>query len=737
MAEADDDAWVPWEPPTWVAARGPSLCRESAHFCVRWGSTGPASERAAQAAPALLEWLEQCFAVFCHPSSRDFFVEPYTAMHWSNDGLPRKLNVYIGLTGLDPHPQQGSAWAHQGTWVEEPVEEVRHVVANPFGKLHHSYLALHPGAATAERTVCHELGHCLQMHTGGHLNTERVGYQWEAHAEYCVHLRKPDDPGWAPHVPVFLRTAHLPIDATNYDGEGEGAGRQYIVWPFYCWLDVRFGRRTVHQLWHADRTQRQRTGVSQDMISNLLAQLAGSGETLGSLFGAFAMASLTLDWGWTPAESAALLKAADPLDPLRFTPLRRMRSPPPDGKDGCWWLPDGSRGLKRCGFCAHRLEVPTTGESALAAAAGGELETTTEAQEVEVALRALPPTGPAGIACDLHVGIAGIHPSSCERHLPLKVAVVAHAEQGQSMATLRFRARPGFVYMLSVCAAPCDDADFAPLKWGVPPASLPTYRYAVALSGCSPHAGGGGAVPPQATDLPPLTVPTNGQPLHIPTGLSNLMPCPRLSGGGASLTAIDVRSGNPNEVNTVLLRAGRFAAKGRTVRHIRFSYRYVVGYSGNEGDPGPCFELQLVDGADMDGQDPAVVTGPFGGGDRSWAEQRCACCGQQRSDADGLTCPDCTDQSLLMEPTTHVLYRSPPAAARPYSWDAATGGHPTNYSPCIHVTEECAVALRGEVQALRLVFTNGKRNMHLQAGAWVAGSSREACVDLDLHLTID
>ena len=53
------------------------------------------------------------------------------------------------------------------------------------------------------------------------------------------------------------------------------------------------------------------------------------------------------------------------------------------------------------------------------------------------------------------------------------------------------------------------------------------------------------------------------------------------------------------------------------------------------------------------------------------------------------------------------------------------------------IAEECAVALCGETQAFRLVFRNGKRNMHLQGGAWVAGSSREACVDLGLQLTID
>ena len=48
---------------------------------------------------------------------------------------------------------------------------------------------------------------------------------------------------WCPHVPVFLRTAHLPIDCTEYDGEGEGGGRQYIVWPFYAYLTRPSDRR--------------------------------------------------------------------------------------------------------------------------------------------------------------------------------------------------------------------------------------------------------------------------------------------------------------------------------------------------------------------------------------------------------------------------------------------------------------------------------------------------------------
>lgn len=42
-----------------------------------------------------------------------------------------------------------------------------------------------------------------------------------------------------------------------------------------------------------------------------------------------------------------------------------------------------------------------------------------------------------------------------------------------------------------------------------------------------------------------------GAVVEVPTGLASMVPQPRLSGGGASKTAIDLRSGNPGEVNTV------------------------------------------------------------------------------------------------------------------------------------------------------------------------------------------
>lgn len=211
------------------------------------------------------------------------------------------------------------------------------------------------------------------------------------------------------------------------------------------------------------------------------------------------------------------------------------------------------------------------------------------------------------------------------------------------------------------------------------------------------------------------------------------------------------------------------AASGRQLRAVSFAYRYVVGYSGNGGAPGPSFELELVDGAELlPGAPPMHLPQPQltnnGEADRprDWRRpSQCPCCaarwggaaaavGGPPSDDDdtpsmtaAVSCEACAPDETeppppppLVEPVVHVLYRSPQAEATPYSWDAATGGHPTNYCPTIEVREECAAVgvLRGETQLLRLKFTNGKRNMHLQGGAWTQGAPGDACVELGMKL---
>jgi hypothetical protein len=150
-------AWVAWEPPEWVAARGAAPNGvEGQHFVVRWGAAcDDAFDDAA--AVALLSWLERAWALLCAPGSAQRFVTPYTTRGWCADDVLRKLNVYVGATGLAPWPAD-AAWAHQGTWVEHG-SGAWHDHANPSGKLHHSYLALAPGAARCEATCVHELTH--------------------------------------------------------------------------------------------------------------------------------------------------------------------------------------------------------------------------------------------------------------------------------------------------------------------------------------------------------------------------------------------------------------------------------------------------------------------------------------------------------------------------------------------------------------------------------------------------
>ena len=749
-----DDYWVAWEPPKWVEARGESEVLESAHFAVRWGTAGNSSARASRAAPQLLLWLERCWAAFCDPSSDSFFVTPYTTAHWCDDGLRRKVNVYIGDTGLGTYPSCGG-WAHQGTWVEPNVTCVWHAAANPQANLHHSYLALAPGAAEAERTVCHEFGHCLQMHTGGHLDANTVGYQWEAHAEYCVRLLRPCDPGWAPHLPVFLRTAHLPVDSTNYDdGEAAEGGRQYIVWPFYSFLDKVLGPRTAHSLWHADRRQRQTSGHSLDMVSNLLAtpslceastvchllHQTGASSTLGAIFGAFARASLTLsDLSPSANQAAALLAAADPLDPARFTPLRELpASSVPranatsstlgveansaaagdvgDEHPGIlWWAPDGSRPLRRCGFATHRLRAQGCDGRA------------------NVIIRGLASTAP--FECELVAAVVGFDPEAGIE--------CAHSEQAYATASmdgdggvgsLSFATRAGIEYLLSVCAAPKRDMDWTPLPWGINPRTLPSFTYTIGMSGCMPHPAVALSTLPEGVPL--LTVGSDGW-VAVPTGIGGLHPVPRLSGGGASIFAgRDVRSGNPGEVNLVLLSRANLAVGGRTLRAVRLSYRVVVGYSGVEGLPGPSFGLLLLDETPPRYRELLGCSRLCSHGQNARDGVCATSCEDDLEREQGLACVECAEQLEVPpdESVSYLLFSSPQFDARPYAWDSATGGSSTNYSPPINVDINCDVGpLRGARQTLQLVFQNGRRNIHLQGGGWPAGD----CCDFGLQLRFD
>lgn len=697
-----------------MRARGPSEIMESPHFAVRWGA-GPGADNARKAAEAVCGWLERCWDVLCNEVSPDFFVLPYSSEGWCADGrMPRrKINVYIGKA-LAPHP--GVGWAHQGTHVESGVEAVRHAKGNREGKLHHSHLALAQGAAENERTVCHEFAHALQMHTGGHLDSKFVGYQWEAHAEYCTHLLRPTDPGWAPHLVSFLETAHLPIDCTNAAEDG-GAGRQYIVWPFYCFLDKRFGRGFTHSLWHADRRQRQARGEgSLDMLSNLArirelearegkhgrtgtARMLGarssarpptaccqtslalpsvvsellrltrllarsppppSGEDgeadasfLSRLFSQFAAASLTLHWGWEPLQTAALRKAAPPLRPSRFTrlcPLDRARMPGTTA-----WRPDARRPLKRFGSHTFRLQP------------------TLDSQLLRVSVRCAAGAPPY----ILFLAIAGVDATTGE-----ELFLEGPAAAGASVCVTT-SPRENVAYLVCVCAG---TDSFSPCAWGTAPSALQTAKYDLLLDGCRPHPDCEAPPPPR----PALTLnaPEVGS-LRVPTGLSHLQPEPRPGGGGASLTGRDVRSGQPNQTTHVRLAVQVRLGSAARLSAIRFTYRFLVGYSTNGGDPGPRFELQIA-------RQP----------EREDVEE-----GEQEEEGRWRT-----------------LYSSPEFAATPFSFDAATGGHPTNYSPPVSVSEALAMDLPPGRYGLRIRFSNGRQNMHLQ-GAEVGGKC-----DLGLEL---
>ena len=542
--------------------------------------------------------------------------------------------------------------------------------------------------------------------------------------------------------------------------------------------------------------------------SDSIAGACPASSVLGAVFGSFARASLTLDWGSSPEQSAALLRTADPLDPLRCTPLCRCRGPsspavpasaasaasaavasdsaasaasaavasdvapesaaltaalaaavdvsdPPSGSEDAdelaaaialslgaaapaagderlrWWRPDGSRPLKRCGFATHRLVVASAGSGST----GGSADWLREAT---VCVHALPPSDAATVPCELIVAVVGFDPTACSRHDDA-VPRLACTAAGATAARLRFTPRPGVEYLLSVCAAPARDTDFDPLPWGRPPSQQPTYAYVLGLDGCAPHpsvASRGAASWQPPPGLAPLSTSADGW-VAVPTGLEGMQPLPRLSGGGASLyDRRDVRSGNPREVNTVLLTRALLAVKGRTIARVRLSYRVVVGYSGVEGAPGPSFRLELVDGSDEPG---GGGDGGGGGGSSDSSPSRgcgAVCCHGRTIDA-STACVECEEEEgstfASALPRTHVLFTSPEFESRPHSWDAATGGSPTNYSAPVDVDLACTVGpLRGAHQTLRIVFKNGKRNLHLQGGGWPASGCCELALQLQL-----
>jgi hypothetical protein len=537
-AEADD--WVAWEPAEWVARRGAAAGVESAHFAVRWGAPSSSAAFSEDEALRVLCWLERAWGLFCEPASAQHFVTPYATRGWCCDGVKRKVNVYVCSTGLAPFPGD-AAWAHQGTHVELNAA-CAHAVANPHGKQHHSYLALAPGAARCEATVVHEFTHALQMHTGGHVDSPLVGWQWEAHAEYCVHLYRPNDAGWAHALPSFLDSAHLPPGATRPCDDGPD-GRQYVVWPLYAWVDLRFGAGAAHALWREDFAQRCVSGASRDALTTLSARLGGWRALAHAAASDWAAAVATAHFGADAAADAAVRAACDVLSPTRLAKLRPARNKP-----GLWRC-DAARPLKQHGVCVHRLEAATAARVSVQPLNGA----------------------------PLRYVLVGFNDATGER-----VVCTPGADDG-----IAFTPRAGLAWLLAVTAAP--EAPVA-VPWGVQPSSLPTHRYTVRLDGCAPHASS--RAPPAAPPPPLLRLERRESDailvLELPSGLANLLP----AGPGACSTGSDMRSGEPGATTRVTLRHAVAAPlAGARLVHVSFAYRAVIGYSGNESAPGPRVEL--------------------------------------------------------------------------------------------------------------------------------------------------
>jgi hypothetical protein len=636
MAQA---VWQAWEPAEWVATRGNTDGCEGEHFVVRWG----AQRRNFSEADALrlLAWCERAWSILADSSSPSFFLIPYSTPGWNRDGLFRKLNVYVTGTGLAPCPGD-AAYAHQGTHVERLSVADAHPVANIEQKLHHSYLALTEDAALSESTVCHELTHVLQMHSGGHVGSDCVGWQWEAHAEYGRFLCRRDATAtWVGGIAAFLDSSHLPPGATRVADDGSDS-RQYAAWPFMAWLDRRFGPRTAHRLWAADWEQRcAGSGRSVDMLTNLASHLGGWRSIREAFAADWALAVATAHFA-DGAEDEVIRASCDVLSPSRFAKLRRLA-------DGGWRC--STKPLKQHGVCVHRLQ-PTGAGAAVAATVEADDDDTPLCYAL-VAFNAV-----TGERIPSSAAFCGSPGASLQMPSASLWQAAASAVGGGSCWAL----------LLAVSAAP-DQPQAVP--WSIQPSSLRSFGYSVRLAGCEPHAHS------CAPADPPLISPSGGLLAAVPTGLRGFAPCDAQP--GASLTDIDLRSGEPGSVSVAWLSSAVGGGPGR-LRRVRFSYRYVTGYSGNEGEPGPRFQL---------------IAAPLGEEQRPFA----------------------------------VLYSSPEFAARPHHYDPP-GGHPRNYSAPAACDAACDVALPAAGLRLGIRFVNGVRNLHLQGGGW------PATPPLDLQLAV-
>lgn len=548
--------------------------------------------------------------------------------------------------------------------------------------------------------MVHEFTHCVQMHTGGHVDTPCVGWQWEAGAEYAVHLHRRGDACWAHNVGPFLASAHLPPGATRSADDGCD-GRQYIVWPFFSWVDTCFGDGGAHALWRADFAHRRSTGAPSRPVT----------DTLPAVLGADALHDAAGDWGASVASAhfsrdasanAATRCAADALTPSRLGRLRRAATHAPESPaGGAFWAPEGAswaqRPLRQHGVLVYRVDIAPPRDAPLG-------DGSFDAPAVRVAAASSP-----GGCGDLSVSLVAIDAGSRAE----LARSSCRCDRGWLLLPQVAAAPSGCAWLLSVTASP---AQPQAVPWGVAPTTLRPYPFVLQFrGGVAPHAHSlarvDAAPPPRPTSIPSSLPPSAECSVAVPTSLGACDWAHPDAGGACPTATPDLRSGCPGETNTVWFTAPIWppSTEACTLVGAEFGFRTVVGYSSCPGS-GPVVQLVMRVECDDDDND-----GSDGKKPGAWAPLLARLEAAAAAGGCGVV----------------VLYSSPPhEESSPYVWDAPRG-HATNYCPPVAAAARCCVRLqRGARVRLGLRFVNRARNVH------VVGPNWPRCEPLDLCLVL-
>ena len=162
-ATADDNFWVACEPPATTAALAPSRCVESAI-----SSSAGVRRALPPTVPRVPHPISsygsskygRCSAIQRH-AANFFEARSIPAAGWC--GRRRLKDAKSMCTLAIPGPGGRIRTTRAGrirVGATRPRPAVGHPRANPRNRLRHSYLALKPGAAEAERTCVHEFGAC-------------------------------------------------------------------------------------------------------------------------------------------------------------------------------------------------------------------------------------------------------------------------------------------------------------------------------------------------------------------------------------------------------------------------------------------------------------------------------------------------------------------------------------------------------------------------------------------------